>query len=93
MFRNALAEALGVIPRHHWHPKISLHLQAFNVMMAEFPDIAQLDDGMWDAVIVTGSRTYAQRLSLYSPLSFDPLTYTDSRICNGGERLVDGCAN
>ena len=64
MFRNALAEALGVIPRHHWHPKISLHLQAFNVMMAEFPDIAQLDDGMWDAVIVTGSRTYAQRLSL-----------------------------
>ena len=46
------------IPRHDWHPKISLHLQAFNIMMAEFPDISQLDDGAWDAMVVTGSRMY-----------------------------------
>ncbi|WFD19626.1 GMP synthase (glutamine-hydrolyzing) [Malassezia caprae] len=55
MFRNTLAEAMAHIPRHKWHPKISLHLQAFNILEAEFPDIAQLDDGLWDAVIVTGS--------------------------------------
>lgn len=71
MLRNALAEALANIPRHDWHPKISLHLQAFNIMMAEFPDISQLDDGVWDAMVVTGSRMYffyhadSQRYSLF----------------------------
>lgn len=59
MFRNTLAEAMANIPRHKWHPKISLHLQAFNVLEAEFPDIAQLDDGLWDAIIVTGSSASA----------------------------------
>ncbi|KOS14671.1 hypothetical protein Malapachy_1170 [Malassezia pachydermatis] len=59
MFRNTLAEALSKIPRHEWHPKVSLHIQAFNVQEAEFPDLAQLDDGLWDAIIVTGSANSA----------------------------------
>lgn len=59
MFRNGLAEAMANIPRHKWHPKVFLHLQAFNVLEAEFPDISQLDDGLWDAVIVTGSAASA----------------------------------
>lgn len=58
MLRNTLAEALANIPRHEWHPKISLHLQSFNVQAAEFPDLAQIDDGLWDALWVTGSRMW-----------------------------------
>lgn len=57
MFRNVFTEALATIPRYDWHPKISLYIRGFNVKMGEFPDVSQLDDGLWDAVIVSGTRT------------------------------------
>lgn len=56
MFRNLFTEALATIPRHEWHPKVSLYIQAFNIQMGEFPDIDQFDEGKWDALLVTGSR-------------------------------------
>lgn len=56
MFRHVFTEALATIPRHEWHPKISLYIRSFNVTLGEFPDVSQLDDGLWDAVVVTGTR-------------------------------------
>lgn len=81
MLRNALAEALANIPRHEWHPKISLHLQAFNIMMAEFPDISQLDDGAWDAMVVTGSRMYI----------FSSCKLTDMQLLQPLKKILCGC--
>ena len=81
MLRNALAEALANIPRHEWHPKISLHLQAFNIMMAEFPDISQLDDGAWDAMVVTGSRMYI----------FSSCKLTDIQLLQPLKKILCGC--
>ena len=81
MLRNALAEALANIPRHEWHPKISVHLQAFNIMMAEFPDISQLDDGAWDAMVVTGSRMYI----------FSSCKLTDIKLLQPLKKILCGC--
>ena len=58
MFRNLFTEALATIPRYEWHPKISLYLRSFNVVLGEFPEVSELDDGVWDAVLVTGTRTF-----------------------------------
>ncbi|WFD44621.1 GMP synthase (glutamine-hydrolyzing) [Malassezia psittaci] len=55
MIRHLLTEALASIPRHEWHPKISLYLRSFNVVMGEFPEIDELDEGKWDAIILTGT--------------------------------------
>ncbi|WFC96643.1 GMP synthase (glutamine-hydrolyzing) [Malassezia brasiliensis] len=55
MFRNVFTEALATIPRYEWHPKISLYLRSFNVVLGEFPEVSELDDGVWDAVLVTGT--------------------------------------
>ncbi|WFD30450.1 GMP synthase (glutamine-hydrolyzing) [Malassezia sp. CBS 17886] len=55
MFRNLLAEALSTIPRYEWHPKMSLFIRSFNVLQAEPPDVDELGEGKWDAVLVTGN--------------------------------------
>lgn len=82
MFRHVFTEALATIPRHEWHPKISLYIRSFNVTLGEFPDVSQLDDGLWDAVVVTGTR-----MSILPKKKL-----TGSRLLHERNCALDGCA-
>lgn len=47
---------MAAIARHSWQEKIELQIRPFDVVKErEYPDRGQLKDGLWDAVIVTGS--------------------------------------
>ena len=58
MFEPLFERALSSIPRYHYHQKKKLHFRAFDVTRGELPEEGQLGDGLWDALLVTGSRTY-----------------------------------
>ena len=56
IYPDFLQRALAAVPRHAWQDKVELHIRPFDVVhKCEFPDEGQLADGLWDAVIVTGS--------------------------------------
>lgn len=77
MFRNVFTEALATIPRYEWHPKISLYIRSFNIVLGEFPDVDELDEGKWDAMVVTGTRKFLQPIN-------------NSAILHRRKRFVDG---
>ncbi|KAN0061781.1 hypothetical protein ACQY0O_005774 [Thecaphora frezii] len=58
-----LQASLNTVKRHAWQDEISLHVRCYDVVgKQEYPDQGQLSDGLWDAVVVTGSAhsAYAQ---------------------------------
>ncbi|EPQ28649.1 uncharacterized protein PFL1_03952 [Pseudozyma flocculosa PF-1] len=51
-----LQSSLNTIKRHAWQDSVSLHVRCYDVVTAqEYPDQGQLSDGLWDAIVVTGS--------------------------------------
>ena len=77
MFRNVFTEALATIPRYEWHPKISLYIRTFNVVLGEFPEIEELDEGTWDAVLVSGTRMYSCVLTLAASCTNENVIWMD----------------
>ncbi|CAD6890698.1 unnamed protein product [Tilletia controversa] len=60
IFSTFLKDALASIPRHHWQESIELDIRPFDVVKAmKYPDDGQLADGLYDAVLVTGSASSA----------------------------------
>ncbi|PWN41926.1 class I glutamine amidotransferase-like protein [Ceraceosorus guamensis] len=54
-----LNHALSSIPRHAWQDTVELDIIPFDVVQQHYPEEGQLKDGIWDAVIVTGSASSA----------------------------------
>ena len=74
MFEKLFTEALAQIPRFHYHPKKQLQFRAFDVTKDEYPDDGQLADGLWDAVVITGSRASARPGSAHTQRAARPTT-------------------
>lgn len=56
IYKELLDSSLADIRRHDWQDKIDIHLRPYDVVTKmEYPDEGQLFDGLWDAVIITGS--------------------------------------
>lgn len=60
IYTRFLQESLNSIKRHPWQPKVELHIRSYDVVnKMEYPDPGQLNDGLWDAVMITGSASSA----------------------------------
>ena len=60
IYPRFLQESLNTIKRHPWQPHVELHVRCYDVVhKMEYPDEGQLGDGLWDAVMITGSASSA----------------------------------
>ncbi|CBQ73116.1 conserved hypothetical protein [Sporisorium reilianum SRZ2] len=60
IYPRFLQESLNTIKRHTWQPHVELHIRCYDVVKKmEYPDEGQLGDGLWDAVMITGSASSA----------------------------------
>ncbi|KAL9932887.1 hypothetical protein V8E36_008142 [Tilletia maclaganii] len=60
IFSTLFNDALASIPRHHWQDSFEVDIRPFDVVKAmKYPDDGQLHDGLYDAVLVTGSASSA----------------------------------
>ncbi|KAK0528940.1 hypothetical protein OC842_004401 [Tilletia horrida] len=60
IFTTLLKDALASIPRHHWQEPIELDIRPFDVVKEmKYPEEGQLKDGLYDAVLITGSASSA----------------------------------
>ncbi|PWZ02225.1 hypothetical protein BCV70DRAFT_198500 [Testicularia cyperi] len=60
IYPRFLQESLNTIKRHSWQPQVELHVRCYDVVKKmEYPDQGQLSDGLWDAVMITGSASSA----------------------------------
>ncbi|EST05465.1 Glutamine amidotransferase [Kalmanozyma brasiliensis GHG001] len=60
IYPRFLQESLNTIKRHSWQPQVELHVRCYDVVKKmEYPDEGQLGDGLWDAVMITGSASSA----------------------------------
>ncbi|KAE8256449.1 hypothetical protein A4X13_0g2621 [Tilletia indica] len=60
IFSTLLKDALASIPRHHWQGSVELDIRPFDVVKAmKYPEDGQLADGLYDAVLITGSASSA----------------------------------
>ncbi|GAC93471.1 glutamine amidotransferase [Pseudozyma hubeiensis SY62] len=60
IYPRFLQESLNTIKRHPWQPHVELHIRCYDVVnKMEYPDEGQLGDGLWDAVMITGSASSA----------------------------------
>lgn len=60
IYPRFLQESLNTIKRHSWQPQVELHIRCYDVVnKMEYPDEGQLGDGLWDAVMITGSASSA----------------------------------
>lgn len=60
VYTRFLSESLNTIKRHAWQPQVELHVRSYDVVnKMEYPDEGQLGDGLWDAIMITGSASSA----------------------------------
>ncbi|SNX84451.1 uncharacterized protein MEPE_03160 [Melanopsichium pennsylvanicum] len=60
IYPRFLQDSLNTIRRHPWQPHVELHIRCYDVVnKMEYPDEGQLGDGLWDAVMITGSASSA----------------------------------
>lgn len=56
IYAEWLHSSLDAIARESWQEKIELHIAMFDVCKEPgYPDEEELKDGLWDAIIITGS--------------------------------------
>ena len=55
IYTTWLQRSLKSIKRHHWQDKFTLDIRPFDVIKGQYPSDGQLKDGLWDAVMITGS--------------------------------------
>ncbi|PWN29906.1 hypothetical protein BDZ90DRAFT_673 [Jaminaea rosea] len=58
IYTSFLTRSLSTIRRHRWQERIELDVRPFDVVHAQhYPTDGQLADGLWDAILITGSAT------------------------------------
>lgn len=56
IYTSFLQRSLATIKRHQWQDQISLDIRAFDIVQEQkYPAEGQLSDGLWDAIMITGS--------------------------------------
>ncbi|PWN50129.1 class I glutamine amidotransferase-like protein [Violaceomyces palustris] len=60
IYPNFLESSLESVARHAWQEKVELQIRPYDVVdKMEYPDEGQLRDGLWDAIMITGSASSA----------------------------------
>lgn len=56
IYTDWLEKSLAAIPRHGWQDEYKLSITAFDVVNEQrYPDDGMLSDGLFDAIMITGS--------------------------------------
>lgn len=56
LYTNFLNRALKSIKRHRWQEELTLDIRPFDVVKEQkYPSEGQLADGLWDAILISGS--------------------------------------
>ncbi|KDN52922.1 class I glutamine amidotransferase-like protein [Tilletiaria anomala UBC 951] len=60
IYKNFLQQSANTVKRHRWQESLDLRIRPFDVVhKQEYPDEGQLSDGLWDAIMITGSASSA----------------------------------
>ncbi|CAO1612775.1 unnamed protein product [Sympodiomycopsis kandeliae] len=56
IYTDFFNRSLATIKRHRWQEELVLDIRPFDIVNAQhYPSDGQLNDGLWDAVVITGS--------------------------------------
>jgi len=56
IYTEWLNNSLAAVPRHHWQDEYKLNITPFDVVKDQkYPDEGMIKDGLFDAIMITGS--------------------------------------
>lgn len=60
IYSQWLQSSLAAVPRHAWQDDYKLNITAFDVVKEKrYPDEGMMSDGLYDAIMITGSGAWA----------------------------------